>query len=109
VQLAKQPLESFGSIIERTKGEIDRVVPGGVRAVERIKGESMESILGVESVRTRFEELISATESEARTKKIGVVTTMDSLKEDSVVQLKKQRPVVPIYDQLPGFVQDKVY
>jgi hypothetical protein len=107
--LSNEPIAYVDTLVAGAKAKLNSAVPGGVGFIESAKGQKVEAMLGVDSIKTQMQSLASSAQSQVLEKSSGVMSVVEKAKVDVVSELKSSRPVVPVYDELPTFIQDALY
>jgi len=101
--------KELNNIFEDAKSKVGSVVPGGIPALERIKGSSINEFSGYNGLTSQINGIKTQTNEKIQTELKTLQNTMNADKQNAIDTLNKNRPAIPIYDQLPEPVRATVF
>lgn len=108
VSLVDEKTKALSSLFEELKGSVNSKVPGGIPALERLKGQSINDFSGFNSLQGQIDSVKTQAFQKIEAEKSNVMGELNSKKVGMIAQIDKEKPRIEMYDDLPDPIKSVV-
>lgn len=88
-------------MFEELKGSVNMKVPGGIPALEKLKGQSINDFSGFNSLQGQINSVKTQAFQKIETEKNNVFGELNNKKVGMIAQIDSEKPKIEMYDELP--------
>lgn len=105
VSLVDDKTKALSKIFEDLKGTVNSRVPGGIPALEKLKGQSINDFSGFNALQGQIDSVKTQAFQKIEAEKSNVLGELNSKKVGMIAQIDKEKPRIEVYDDLPDPVK----
>ena len=95
-------------MFEDLKGSVNSKVPGGIPALEKLKGQSINDFSGFNSLQGQIDSVKTQAFQKIEAEKSNVLGELNNKKVGMIAQIDKEKPRIEMYDDLPDPIKTVV-
>lgn len=100
--------KALNTIFEDLKSKVNNTIPGGIPALERLKGQSINDFSGFNSLQGQISSVKTQALNRIQEEKGVLQGQFTAKKTEMISQIDQQRPRIELYDELPDPVKTVV-